>query len=81
MRFPRITIVCPVFGALPVPSIIVTLVRATTESPTATKLRTCGVSVATLCADATAERHSDADAIERRRVLCTAAPRKAVIVQ
>jgi hypothetical protein len=39
------------------------------------------VSVATLCADATAERHSDADAIERRRVLCTAAPRKVVIVR
>ena len=63
IRFPRITIVCPVFGALPVPSIMVTLVSATTLSPTETKLRTCGVSMAALWAEAAAERVSDA--IER----------------
>src|SRR5829696_5467301 len=76
---PRRTIVCPVLGALPVPSIIVTLVSATTESLTATKLLTCGVSVAALCADAAAERHRDA--IERMRVLFMAAPRDTIIVR
>src|SRR5687767_8382863 len=72
MRLPRMTIVCPVLGAPPVPSIVVTSVSAITESPIVTTSRTRGVSVAKLCAGAIVGIQSNA--IERGRSVFIAAP-------